>query len=1304
MTKRNQHLGGESAANRTEPDHQRADAERSLETTRVEAKDKTADAGTSDAPTVGYDAAHADDALETQRRFGSYELLEELARGGMGVVYKARQSGLNRIVALKMILSGQLASDAEVQRFHTEAEAAAKLDHPAIVPIFEVGEHQGQHFFSMGFVEGRSLADELADGPLPSRRAAELAIQLAEAMQYAHRQGIIHRDLKPANVLLDENSQPRITDFGLAKKLEADSNLTGTGQILGTPSYMPPEQAAGKTEQVGAAADVYALGALLYALLSGRPPFQAASPLDTLLQVLEKEPVPPRQLNPAIERDLETICLKCLQKNPRQRYASAGDLAKELNRFLNGEAILARPVGWLMRTWGWCKRNPLVAGLIAALVSSLLLLGVAGPIIAVRQTMLADQNMRLLAAESRALAAAEAGRNEAEVQKREAERQRDLVKQQLRVASAMRLAAQSKSVSEEFPVRSLLLAIEAVEATRRHDGLTMPIAHETLLHSLGSIGGRPLVCHETPLRSVAVSKDSRWLVTTAAETTAFLWNLRDIDPDAAPHSLSHDDQVLAAVFSSDSRRLFTRDASTVRMWDLDADDPSAASTLLSVDPAQTSSATSPRSTVTLLNRDRRGRNLNRQLIVSTDNRWLVAGSDDQSVRVWDLHAVDPAASLATLQGHTGPIRSMDVSADSRWLATGSDDQAAMLWDLTAEQLGGRPSLVLHGHQGPVETVMMSQDSRWLVSYSADRTIRRWDLASDDVAASSVVLQSDANGLRRMAISPDSRWLVALGEPTAYVWDLAADDPVVAATLQGHSGYLSALAFTPDGRHVTTAGQDGTLRIWDLNDEGPGLSAVVLRGHTGPVNNVTTTPDGRWLVSGSDDKTVRIWDPANANFAGLILRGHERDVSSVAVSEDGRWLVSGSMDMTARLWDLQSEDLTGSSSQVLKGHQGFIGDVAFCPDGRRLVTASQDGTLRIWEVTDDGGARLSNILRGHQDNIHAITVSADGRRLVSVSEDKTARIWDLTADDPSAGSMVLVGHDGRIDAVAISPDGRWLATGSFDKTVRIWDLDHREPATSSVVHQTGGVNLSLAFTSDSGRLVGSGADPMPRVWDVASDDSASPLELHGHTAGIWKIAVSRDDRWLVSGSFDQTARIWDLDAADPGSSSRVLRGHQMLISAIGISPDGRWVVTGSWDRTARLWDLDAVDPSATSIVLGGHQGRIGSLVISPDSRWLATGSADGTARLWDLTAVDPASSSVVLRGHQRYVFSLAISPDSRWLVTGSEDNTARLWSLDIDFLIDHARQRAGRELTRTERRAYALEDREGATEFPLWIIP
>lgn len=305
----------------------------------------------------------------TANRFGDYELVEEIARGGMGVVHKARQPKLHRLVALKLILSGEFSDDDQVQRFHAEAEAAAKLDHPGIVPVYEAGQVGGRHFYSMAYVSGKSLNERVtANGPLDPKQSARLMKSVSDAVQYAHDNGIIHRDIKPGNILLDEQQQPRVTDFGLAKRVEVASELTATGQIMGTPSYMSPEQAAAKTSEIGAAADVYSLGATLYYLLVGRPPFQSPSPVETIRQVIDNEPVSLRRLDPSIPRDLETVCLKCLRKEVDKRYPTAGALADDLQRWLDGKPIEARRVGQSEKVWLWCKRRPAIASLSAALL------------------------------------------------------------------------------------------------------------------------------------------------------------------------------------------------------------------------------------------------------------------------------------------------------------------------------------------------------------------------------------------------------------------------------------------------------------------------------------------------------------------------------------------------------------------------------------------------------------------------------------------------------------------------------------------------------------------------------------------------------------------------------------------------------------------------------------------------------------------------------------------------------------------------------------------------------------------------
>lgn len=362
--------------------------------------------------TIGTATEVASTHLGNIRYFGDYELLEEIARGGMGVVYKARQISLGRIVAIKRMLSGQLASPSEVARFVQEAKMAAQLDHPNIVPLYEIGEHQCDRYISMGFVEGHTIDRHFIGELLEPREVARIMADVAAAIQYAHDKGVIHRDLKPTNILLDRNGHPRITDFGLAKRVGDDVNLTTTGQVMGTPSYMPPEQAAGNLDAIGRHSDIYSLGAVLYVLLTGRPPFKAASALQTLSQVLEREPANLRALNASIPRDLETITLKCLEKSIPRRYSSAQHLADELQRFLEGRPIIARPIGVWDRGWRWCRRNPAIATLVTLLILTL----VAGTAVSSRFAW--QENQRAIA-ES-------AARLDEQKARAEAERQRDI--------------------------------------------------------------------------------------------------------------------------------------------------------------------------------------------------------------------------------------------------------------------------------------------------------------------------------------------------------------------------------------------------------------------------------------------------------------------------------------------------------------------------------------------------------------------------------------------------------------------------------------------------------------------------------------------------------------------------------------------------------------------------------------------------------------------------------------------------------------------------------------------------------------
>jgi len=439
------------------------------------------------------------------RYFGDYEIIQEIARGGMGVVYKARQVSLDRIVALKMILAGQLASESDVERFSTEARAAANLQHPNIVAIHEIGQYEGQHYFSMDYVEGQSLDQLVRENPLPAARAAAYMKTIAEAIAFAHQQGTLHRDLKPSNILIDRSDQPRVTDFGLAKRIEAtDSALTTTGSLVGTPSYMSPEQAGAEGGKLGPASDVYSLGAVLYELVTGRPPFLAESLVATLNHVLNTEPVSPRLVNPNVPRDLETICLKCLQKDPLRRYASSEELAKDLARFLRGEPIQARPPSVAYRLKKFTQRNR-GAVIAAALVAVALLTGTA---------VSSWEALRATFAEKKALGAADAEKKakedalsrEAEAKAREAETKAVLGFVEDRIIAAARPEGDTGGLGRDVTLRKAIeSALPSVHESFPNAPLIEARLRGTLARSFYLLGdARTAVEQETAAQALLV--------------------------------------------------------------------------------------------------------------------------------------------------------------------------------------------------------------------------------------------------------------------------------------------------------------------------------------------------------------------------------------------------------------------------------------------------------------------------------------------------------------------------------------------------------------------------------------------------------------------------------------------------------------------------------------------------------------------------------------------------------------------------------------------------------------------------------
>jgi len=996
----------DTAAEETRADRSIRPTEGSVEVTRAHNLTRP---GTGASTTTGQSAAtSATDSFEVGPVIPGYEIESELGRGGMGVVYKARTLRLNRSVALKMILAGAHAGREAAVRFVTEAETVARLQHPNIVQIFHIDEHGGHPYFEMEFVGGGSLVDQLDGTPRPPRDAARLVETLARAMAEAHRQGIVHRDLKPGNILLTPDGVPKVADFGLAKLLTVESGLTRTDSVLGSPSYMAPEQAEGKTREVGPAADLYALGAILYEMLTGRPPFRGATVLDTLQQVKTAEPVPPSRLVPGLPRDVETVALKCLAKDPAKRYESATALADDLGRFQASEPIVARPVGSLERGWRWCRRNPVVAGSLGAAAAALVAVAGLSLLYAHRQARDAESIRQLAVEKAREslkanlrLAALNYQRGRDECEKGE------IGLGLLRLVESWRSAVAAGDLATGWPhaARANLAAWQR---------------HQRALQAVFS--------HAGAVRSVAFSPDGKTVITGSSDNTARLWNVAT--GQALGQPLRHQGEVQVVAFSPDGKTVITGSSdNTARLWD-----------------AATGQA---------LGQPLMHRGEVKAVAFSPDGKTVITGSRDNTARFWDAATGQALGQPLT---HQGEVEAVAFSPDGKTVITAEGD-TARFWDAaTGQRLG---QLMTQG--GYVYAVAFSPDGKTVFTGCLDSTARFWDAATGQPLGPTLTHSSTVHAV---AFSPDGKTVITGSEDqTARLWD-AATGPPLGQTLT-HQGEVAAVAFSPDGKTVITGSWDNTARLWDAAT-GQSLGQPLM--HQVKVRAVAFSPDGKTVITGSDDKTARLWNVATGRLLGQTLT-HQHNVQAVAFSPDGKTVITGSLDQTARLWDAAtgrplglplthrgmvhavafSPDgktvITGSRDNTARlwdastgrprgqigTHQGWLFAVAFSPDGKTVMTGSWDNTARLWDAAT--GRPLGPPLT-HRSIVRAVAFSPDGKTVITGSRDNTARLWDASTGQPIGQPMT---HQGRVEAVAFSPDGKTVITGSWDHTARLWDV-------------------------------------------------------------------------------------------------------------------------------------------------------------------------------------------------------------------------------------------------------------------------
>ncbi len=1028
------------------------------------------------------------DSLALPRQFGRFQIERELGRGGFGIVYLATDTALKRQVALKVPRPGVVLTPEFHRRFLREGEAASRLDHPHIVPIFETGEQGTLCYIASAYCDGYTVAEWLGDrsAPVPPRLAAELLVKLALAVGHAHERGILHRDLKPKNIMLqgsrgkaanhdEPELVPRICDFGLAKILDEDGDDTCTGVPIGSPAYMAPEQASGRHRDICPATDVYALGVMLYQILVGRTPFQGETALETLRHISDIEPPAPRTLRPGLSRDLDTICMKCLEKRPDRRYATGSELAEDLGRFVSGRPVKARPVSGWVRAEKWVRRSPVSAALSGVIAVAILGVIVGLAWAGARER---DHNATLLGALDRTSAS-------------------EQLAHRLWASGQIRLAQFHHDLGNVETASEIL---DDIRLETRH-----PEPHGFAWSYLDRLCRTQLPRSvKLSFRTTACAPAPDGLSVALGDDQGDLWVWDMVQGTVTPLKSPRHGSIISLAFSPDGRTLASSSDYVIKLFNIATYEQWPGEPLIA-EPAD------------WLFFGRDGETL-------TSVR-MATEAERSSVRVWRVAARERRAILEARPAHDRPSTlllpgkpSIDNEAGARILS----DVAVAAEGRTLAIRDPNGTIEIHDTNGGGKLASCRRDGDEVVFVALSQVNAPMPTAEVDRIRGLIQQLTGSKRLRRACadravrdatFSPDGSELAIYASKTDRnfgefsVFDTASGRLRASYTLSELTSTLLLVRFTTRGRLLVIRSDSPKALLWQWEDR---ADPPAPAGHEEEVWGLAYSPDGRVLASSSDDWTIKLWDAATGSLF-RTLEGHGSLVSSVVFSPDGTLLASAGFDDKVMLWEVA----TGKRLAALEGHTGHLRCVAFSPDGKMLSSAGNDGTVRLWDVSTRSAR--GKALKAHDLMVHSVAFSPDGRFLCSGGDDRKVCVWDA-----SSGRLLREFPSGNIiQALAFSPDGSTLAAASVDGSITLRDMVTGTPRTRLRGHSL--EVLGLAFSPDGRTLASAGRDMTVRLWDPATGQEQ--LTLKGHKHRVHAVAFSPDGSTLASGSFDGLIKLW-----------------------------------------------------------------------------------------------------------------------------------------------------------------------------------